>query len=103
MTKGTPTQVGMPDAVCHAKGELGVAAAGLFESVLSHISDALVSGAPVKTIQFARSDALDEALRSGRSPRTGQRHPIPTMRFLRFRLARKFRDRMAAAMRSLER
>lgn len=103
MTKGTLTRVGLQDAVRHSVGNGRVDAAGLDESVLGHISDALANGESLKIIQFGRFDVLDKAPRMGRNLQTGQRRPIPAMRSLRFRPASAFQDRVATVGRALER
>jgi integration host factor subunit alpha len=67
----------------------------LVESVLDHISDALVSGESVKISSFGTFSIRDKAARVGRNPKTGKEAPIPPRRVLTFRPSHLMKDRVA--------
>ncbi|KPP87309.1 MAG: integration host factor alpha subunit HimA [Rhodobacteraceae bacterium HLUCCA08] len=79
--------------------ELGLSrndSAELVESVLTHVSDALVSGETVKISSFGTFSTRDKAARVGRNPKTGEEVPIAPRRVLSFRPSHLMKDRVAA-------
>lgn len=70
--------------------------ADLVETVLQHVSDALVSGESVKISSFGTFSIRDKAARVGRNPKTGEEVPISPRRVLTFRPSHLMKDRVAA-------
>lgn len=71
--------------------------AGLVESVLDHVSDALVRGEQVKISGFGTFTVRHKAERIGRNPKTGEEVPIAPRKVLSFRPSHLMRDRVADA------
>ena len=69
--------------------------AQLVESILSHLSDALVEGEQVKISSFGTFSVRDKAARVGRNPKTGEEVPISPRRVLTFRPSHLMKDRVA--------
>jgi integration host factor subunit alpha len=70
--------------------------AQLVESILTHMSDALVNGEQVKISSFGTFSVRDKAARVGRNPKTGEEVPIQPRRVLTFRPSHLMKDRVAA-------
>lgn len=70
--------------------------ADLVESVLEHVSDALVSGESVKISSFGTFSIRDKSARVGRNPKTGEEVPIHPRRVLTFRPSHLMKDRVAS-------
>jgi len=68
----------------------------LVESVLKHMSDALVSGQSVKISSFGTFGVRDKSARVGRNPKTGEEVPILPRRVLTFRPSHLMKDKVAA-------
>ena len=64
------------------------------ESVLSHMSDALVRGETVKISSFGTFSVRQKNERVGRNPKTGTEVPIPPRRVLVFRPSHVLKDRI---------
>jgi integration host factor subunit alpha len=69
--------------------------ATLVDSVLQHISDALVAGEQVKISSFGTFSTRDKNARMGRNPKTGEEVPISPRRVLSFRPSHLMKDRVA--------
>jgi integration host factor subunit alpha len=69
--------------------------AELVESVLGHMSDALVAGEQVKISSFGTFSVRDKAARVGRNPKTGEEVPIQPRRVLTFRPSHIMKERVA--------
>jgi integration host factor subunit alpha len=76
MTDKTLTRMDLADAVHNEVGLSRNDSADLVESVLSHISDALVSGETVKISSFGTFAVREKAARVGRNPKTREEVPI---------------------------
>lgn len=95
MADKTLTRMDLAEAV-HA--EVGLSrndSAELVETVLRHISDALVSGESVKISSFGTFSVREKAARIGRNPKTGEEVPIHPRRVLTFRSSHLMKDRVA--------
>ena len=92
----TLTRMDLCEAVHREVGLSRNESAHLVESVLDHISDALVAGETVKISSFGTFTLRDKAARVGRNPKTGQEVPINPRRVLSFRPSHLMRDRIAA-------
>jgi len=67
----------------------------LVETVLDHVSDALVGGENVKISSFGTFSLRDKNARVGRNPKTGEEVPITPRRVLTFRPSHLMKDRVS--------
>lgn len=100
MTDKTLTRMDLSDAVHTQVGLSRNESADLVESVLRHISDALVAGSSVKISSFGTFSIRDKAARVGRNPKTGEEVPIHPRRVLTFRPSHLMKDKVAAGNKS---
>ncbi|MFZ5961593.1 integration host factor subunit alpha [Thalassococcus sp. BH17M4-6] len=91
----TLTRMDLSEAVFREVGLSRNESAELVESVLSHMSDALVAGEQVKISSFGTFSVRDKAARVGRNPKTGEEVPIQPRRVLTFRPSHLMKDRVA--------
>lgn len=96
MSGKTLTRMDLSEAVFREVGLSRNDSAALVESVLSHMSDALVAGETVKISSFGTFSVRDKAARVGRNPKTGEEAPIPARRVLSFRPSHLMKERVAA-------
>ena len=96
MGQKTLTRMDLSEAVFREVGLSRNESADLVESVLSHMSDALVAGEQVKISSFGTFSIRDKAARVGRNPKTGEEVPINPRRVLTFRPSHLMKDRVAA-------
>jgi len=96
----TLTRMDLSEAVFREVGLSRNDSAQLVESVLNHISDALVRGEQVKISSFGTFSVREKSARVGRNPKTGQEVPIQPRRVLTFRPSHLMKDRVAAGNRS---
>lgn len=95
MSEKTLTRMDLSEAVFREVGLSRNESAQLVESVLAHVSDALVRGETVKISSFGTFSVRDKARRVGRNPKTGQEVPILARRVLTFRPSHLMKDRVA--------
>ena len=95
MTNKTLTRMDLGEAVFREVGLSRNDAAQMVESVLGHISDALVDGEQVKISSFGTFSVRDKGPRIGRNPKTGEEVPIEPRRVLTFRPSHLMKDRVA--------
>jgi integration host factor subunit alpha len=100
MTNKTLTRMDLSEAVFREVGLSRNDAAQMVESVLSHISDALVRGEQVKISSFGTFSVRDKTARVGRNPKTGEEVPIQPRRVLTFRPSHLMKDRVAIGNKS---
>jgi len=100
MTEKTLTRMDLSEAVFREVGLSRNESAQIVESVLQHISDALVAGETVKISSFGTFSVRDKAARVGRNPKTGEEVPILPRRVLSFRPSHLMKDRVAAGNRT---
>ena len=96
MSEKTLTRMDLSDSVFQEVGLSRNESAQLVESVLKHMSDALVKGEQVKISSFGTFSIRDKAARIGRNPKTGQEVPIHPRRVLTFRPSHLMKERVAA-------
>jgi len=96
MSQKTLTRMDLSEAVFREVGLSRNESADLVESVLDHMSDALVEGEQVKISSFGTFSIRDKAARVGRNPKTGEEVPINPRRVLTFRPSHLMKDRVAA-------
>ena len=95
MANKTLTRMDLSEAVFREVGLSRNDASHMVESVLTHISDALVRGEPVKISSFGTFTVRDKTARVGRNPKTGEEVPIQPRRVLTFRPSHLMKDRVA--------
>jgi integration host factor subunit alpha len=95
MSDKTLTRMDLADAVHSEVGLSRNDSATLVESVIDHISDALVRGETVKISSFGTFSVREKSARVGRNPKTGEEVPIHPRRVLTFRSSHLMKDRVA--------
>ena len=90
----TLTRMDLSEAVYRAVGLSRNESAELVESVLDHMSDALVRGETVKISSFGTFSVRSKTARMGRNPKTGEEVPIDPRRVLTFRPSHIMKDRV---------
>jgi integration host factor subunit alpha len=100
MTDNTLTRMDLSEAVFREVGLSRNESAQLVESVLDHISDALVKGEQVKISSFGTFSVRSKSARIGRNPKTGEEVPINPRRVLTFRPSHLMKDRVALGNKS---
>lgn len=95
MTSKTLTRMDLSEAVFREVGLSRNESAELVESVLKHMSDALVTGEQVKISSFGTFSVREKSARVGRNPKTGEEVPIHPRRVLTFRPSHLMKDRVA--------
>ncbi|MEQ8898886.1 MAG: integration host factor subunit alpha [Roseovarius sp.] len=99
MSDKTLTRMDLSEAVFREVGLSRNDSATLVETVLDHISDALVRGEQVKISSFGTFSVREKSARVGRNPKTGEEVPINPRRVLTFRPSHLMKDRVAAGNR----
>jgi integration host factor subunit alpha len=99
MSDSTLTRMDLSESVFREVGLSRNESAELVESVLNHVSDALVRGETVKISSFGTFKVRDKAARIGRNPKTGEEVPISPRRVLTFRPSQLMKERVAAGNR----
>ncbi len=95
MGNSTLTRQDLAEAVYREVGLSRNESAQLVESVLKHISDALVRGETVKISSFGTFAVRQKGERIGRNPKTGVEVPISPRRVLSFRPSHLMKERVA--------
>jgi integration host factor subunit alpha len=86
----------LSEAVFRTVGLSRNESAELVESVLDHMSDALVEGETVKISSFGTFSVRSKSARVGRNPKTGEEGPIEPRRVLTFRPSHIMKERVDA-------
>jgi integration host factor subunit alpha len=97
MGENTLTRMDLSEAVFREVGLSRNESAQLVESLIQHISDALVAGEQVKISSFGTFSVRDKSARVGRNPKTGEEVPISPRRVLSFRPSHLLKERVAGA------
>lgn len=95
MTSKTLTRMDLAEAIHDGVGLSRNDSAQIVESVLTHISDALVRGEQVKISSFGTFSIREKNARVGRNPKTGEEAPINARRVLTFRPSHLMKDSVA--------
>ena len=95
MVDKTLTRMDLSEAVFREVGLPRNESAGLVETVLDEMSDALVRGEQVKISSFGTFSVREKAAREGRNPKTGEAAAIPPRRVLTFRPSHLMKERVA--------
>lgn len=91
----TLTRMDLSESVFREVGLSRNESAQLVESVLQHMSDALVKGETVKISSFGTFSVRSKSARVGRNPKTGDEAPIHARRVMTFRPSHLMKDRVA--------
>lgn len=95
MAEKTLTRTDLSEAVFREVGLSRNESKQLVETVLDHMSDALVNGEQVKISSFGTFSVREKSARIGRNPKTGEEVPINPRRVLTFRPSHLMKDRVA--------
>lgn len=90
----TLTRSDLSEAVYREVGLSRTESADLVESILGHVSAALVDGETVKISSFGTFSVREKGARMGRNPKTGEEVPIEPRRVLVFRPSHILKDRI---------
>ncbi len=90
----TLTRSDLSEAVYREVGLSRTESADLVESILAHLSNALVDGDTVKISSFGTFSVREKGARMGRNPKTGEEVPIEPRRVLVFRPSHILKDKI---------
>ena len=90
----TITRADLAEAVYEEVGLSRNESAGLVESVLDEVSNALIDGENVKISSFGSFAIREKGERIGRNPKTGVEVPISPRKVLVFRASHVLKDRV---------
>ena len=94
MQNSTRTRIHLSEAVFNEVGLSRYESAQLVESVLEHISNALVKNEVVKISSFGTFSTRNKSARIGRNPKTGAEAEISGRRVITFRPSQRMKDRV---------
>jgi integration host factor subunit alpha len=95
--EGTLTRADLAESLHRNIGLSRAESSDLVESILGHLSNALVKGENVKISGFGSFLLRDKGARVGRNPKTGVEVSIAPRRVLTFRASQMVRGRIAKA------
>jgi len=98
MSTGTVTRADLAEAVYREIGLSRSESSEFVESVINHISNALLKGETVKLAGFGTFSLRDKKERMGRNPKTGKEVPITSRRVLVFKPSQILRDRVDSSL-----
>jgi len=98
MSAGTVTRADLAEAVYREIGLSRTESSELVESVITHISEALLRGESVKLAGFGTFSLRDKKQRIGRNPKTGEAVPITPRRVLVFKASQVLRERVDSSL-----
>ncbi|WP_324739667.1 integration host factor subunit alpha [Tsuneonella sp. CC-YZS046] len=91
---GTLTRADLAETINRKMGFSRAELMALVESILDHMSDAMVKGENVKISGFGTFVLRDKKERIGRNPKTGVEVPITPRRVMTFRASQILKDRI---------
>ena len=91
---GTLTRADLAEILNRQVGLSRADAAAMIESVLDHMTTALIDGENVKISGFGTFVLRDKAERIGRNPKTGVEVPITPRRVMTFRASQGMRQKV---------
>jgi len=91
---GTLTRADLAETLNRNVGLSRADSAAMIESILDHMTAALVGGENVKISGFGTFVLRDKGERIGRNPKTGVEVPITPRRVLTFRASQGMRERV---------
>ena len=96
MSSKTLTRIELSEAVYREVGLSRNESAELVETVLNHISNALIKGEQVKISAFGTFSTRNKKQRIGRNPKTGIEIPITSRRVISFKASQIMKEKVAA-------
>ena len=96
MSSKTLTRIELSEAVYREVGLSRNESAELVETVLNHISNALIKGEQVKISAFGTFNTRNKKQRIGRNPKTGTEIPITSRRVISFNASQIMKEKVAA-------
>ncbi|MAR19617.1 MAG: integration host factor subunit alpha [Rhodobacteraceae bacterium] len=96
MSSKTLTRIELSEAVYREVGLSRNESAELVETVLNHISNALIKGEQVKISAFGTFNTRNKKQRIGRNPKTGTEIPITSRRVISFKASQIMKEKVAA-------
>tara|TARA_B110001450_G_C17496848_1_gene430648 strand:- start:410 stop:709 length:300 start_codon:yes stop_codon:yes gene_type:complete len=96
MSSKTLTRIELSEAVYREVGLSRNESAELVETVLNHISNALIKGEQVKISAFGTFSTRNKKQRIGRNPKTGKEIPITSRRVISFKASQIMKEKVAA-------
>ncbi|MDG2374502.1 MAG: integration host factor subunit alpha [Paracoccaceae bacterium] len=96
MSSKTLTRIELSEAVYREVGLSRNESAELVETVLNHISNALIKGEQVKISAFGTFNTRNKKQRIGRNPKTGKEIPITSRRVISFKASQIMKEKVAA-------
>ena len=96
MSSKTLTRIELSEAVYREVGLSRNESAELVETVLNHISNALINGEQVKISAFGTFSTRNKKQRIGRNPKTGTEIPITSRRVISFKASQIIKEKVAA-------
>ena len=96
MSSKTLTRIELSEAVYREVGLSRNESAELVETVLNHISIALIKGELVKISAFGTFNTRNKKQRIGRNPKTGTEIPITSRRVISFKASQIMKEKVAA-------
>ena len=96
MSSKTLTRIELSEAVYREVGLSLNESAELVETVLNHISNALIKGEQVKISAFGTFNTRNKKQRIGRNPKTGTEIPITSRRVISFKASQIMKEKVAA-------
>jgi len=100
MNTQTVTRADLAEAVYREIGLSRSESSELVETVIHHISDALLGGEQVKLAGFGTFSLRDKKERIGRNPKTGIEVPITSRRVLVFKASQILKERVDSSLSS---
>lgn len=94
----TVTRADLIDAVYKEIGLSRTESSVIIESILNHITGALIRGETVKLSGFGTFDVRHKKSRMGRNPKTGREVPITSRRVLAFRPSTILKKRVNSSL-----
>lgn len=91
---GTLTRADLAEILNRQVGLSRTDAAAMIESILDHMTNALIDGENVKVSGFGTFVLRDKGERVGRNPKTGVEVPITPRRVLTFRASQGMRQKV---------
>ena len=95
MSSKTLTRIELSEAVYREVGLSRNESAELVETVLNHISNALINGEQVKISAFGTFSTRNKKQRIGRNPKTGTEIPITSRRVISFKASQIMKEKVA--------
>ena len=92
---GTLTRADLAETINRKMGFSRAESMALVESILDHMSDAMVKGENVKISGFGTFVLRDKKERIGRNPKTGVEVPITPRRVMTFRASQLLKEKIA--------